>query len=333
MTEVDEGFEKGPRPLPPNSFRAGDVPHQAYEYALKLESRDNLSGRILGYMLLYAPNGSRQATIAQEIVESPTDNERARLASSFKHFLIHRLVNSMQHTPTHSARSSLDNQQLELSEEAPSLHACAKAAALERDSFRCLVSGKVDIASLDSALTERRGGEKPGVTHAAHIFPEFLGRGEEELNREYTAGACAVMRMFSGIDLGQELNGARVDRLENTLTLHSDIQNAFDRLRLWLEPLKQESTAYCVRAIGAARGYLEELPSNTTEISGQNGHPRPDPRYLCTHAACCKVANLSGAGQYVEQILRDIERGSSVPSEDGNTAELLLHALSRVSAH
>ena len=35
--------------------------------------------------------------------------------------------------------------------------------------------------------------------------------------------------------------------------------------------------------------------------------PLPSPSYLELHAACCKVANLSGADEYVETILREME--------------------------
>ena len=35
--------------------------------------------------------------------------------------------------------------------------------------------------------------------------------------------------------------------------------------------------------------------------------PLPNPIYLSIHATCCRVAHLSGAGEYIEKILEDLE--------------------------
>lgn len=54
--------------------------------------------------------------------------------------------------------------------------------------------------------------------------------------------------------------------------------------------------------------------------------PLPSPEYLAIHAACAKVANLSGAGEYIDNVVRDLE-DTSVLSKDGSSAELLEFAL------
>ena len=54
--------------------------------------------------------------------------------------------------------------------------------------------------------------------------------------------------------------------------------------------------------------------------------PLPSPIYLKIHAACARVANLSGAGEYIDSILRDLEY-AEVLCDDGSSAELLEHAL------
>ena len=54
--------------------------------------------------------------------------------------------------------------------------------------------------------------------------------------------------------------------------------------------------------------------------------PVPSQRYLELHAACCRVANLTGAGEYVDKILRDME-DIQVLSQDGASAEALQYAL------
>ena len=54
--------------------------------------------------------------------------------------------------------------------------------------------------------------------------------------------------------------------------------------------------------------------------------PIPSRAYLELHAACCRVANLSGAGNYIETILREME-DIQVLSQDGTSAEALQYAL------
>jgi len=55
-------------------------------------------------------------------------------------------------------------------------------------------------------------------------------------------------------------------------------------------------------------------------------YPAPDPRYLRIHAACARVAHLSGAGEYILTVLRDMET-TVVLAKDGSSSDLLHHAL------
>lgn len=63
--------------------------------------------------------------------------------------------------------------------------------------------------------------------------------------------------------------------------------------------------------------------------------PLPSPAYLKLHAACCQVAHLSGAAEYVKKFYRDME-DTQVLAHDGSAAKLLeealLHASSRIIA-
>lgn len=49
--------------------------------------------------------------------------------------------------------------------------------------------------------------------------------------------------------------------------------------------------------------------------------PLPSPDYLALHAACAKVAYLSGANEYINRILSDKEM--KVLSEDGSSGHVL----------
>ena len=54
--------------------------------------------------------------------------------------------------------------------------------------------------------------------------------------------------------------------------------------------------------------------------------PLPSPAYLAIHAACARVAHLSGAGEHIDRVLRELEH-TKVLSKDGASAEALEHAL------
>jgi hypothetical protein len=54
----------------------------------------------------------------------------------------------------------------------------------------------------------------------------------------------------------------------------------------------------------------------------------PDPRYIKMHAACCRVAHMSGAAEYMDDILDDLDEGQTkVLSEGGSGNKILGFAL------
>ena len=59
--------------------------------------------------------------------------------------------------------------------------------------------------------------------------------------------------------------------------------------------------------------------------------PPPSPDLLNLHAACAQVAHLSGAGEYVERILEEMEQ-ICVLANDGTPSDVLHHALRTVGS-
>ena len=58
----------------------------------------------------------------------------------------------------------------------------------------------------------------------------------------------------------------------------------------------------------------------------------PSPHYLELHALCCEVANLSGAGEYVDLLQDELEE-LKVLATDDSSAELFSFALSSVPVY
>jgi hypothetical protein len=84
---------------------------------------------------------------------------------------------------------------------------------------------------------------------------------------------------------------------------------------------------------------IRHLPSTVTFKCHYGNFDLPDPRYLKMHAACCRVAHMSGASEYMDDILEDLDKGQTkVLSEDGSGGKILEFALLaskdvRVTAH
>ena len=54
----------------------------------------------------------------------------------------------------------------------------------------------------------------------------------------------------------------------------------------------------------------------------------PSKKYLTLHAACCKVAAMSGAAEYIEKVYMDYEETDTLAS-DGRSAHVLADAVWR----
>ena len=79
--------------------------------------------------------------------------------------------------------------------------------------------------------------------------------------------------------------------------------------------------------------YRRNIPTTVTFTTPDPEKlPLPSPDYLRLHAAAARVAHLSGAGEYINKILRDMEK-TRVLSNDGSSALLLTAALEGISVH
>jgi hypothetical protein len=74
-------------------------------------------------------------------------------------------------------------------------------------------------------------------------------------------------------------------------------------------------------------GCLHDCEANPTTFTIQNPkYPLPNPEYLRIHAACCRVAQLSGATEYIENTCNYLD-DIGVMSQDGSSAHALMFAL------
>ncbi|KIJ54918.1 hypothetical protein M422DRAFT_153287 [Sphaerobolus stellatus SS14] len=273
-----------------------------------------ICARFLGYMVIEAPSVEGRLEISTEIIRCTEDHKFQQLANLYKDHFVRCFKAAKGRTPTpsrHPSAPSFNAQKDRFREklvETPSNYVDAKKLALRRDNFRCMLTGKLDAASIlrnDVKYTDDLEG---APTNPAHIFDQSTNQNLANvlaIQREYAASAHAVLDRFGQINSIEELNGPAVHRLQNILTLEIGKHMYFDQLNIWLERKPD---------------VMVEFTSSDPELA------LPDPRYLALHAACARVAHLSGAAEYLSEIFDDLEQ-LKVLVKDGSSTEALYHAL------
>ncbi|KAA1472924.1 hypothetical protein DENSPDRAFT_839317 [Dentipellis sp. KUC8613] len=341
-------------PLPQeNKFNTGNelLIHVAYSQCLVLESKvlDDpaavipqkgslpplVCARLLGQLLLEAPIADGRTNVASEIVRCKDDDELQQLANLYKNHLLRCFYRTKGRTPLPSSHPTAPSFDLKKNEfrallvETPSSHEAAKAQALERDQYRCMLSKELDVKSFKSGLALDDGSSTLVHTQCAHILDRSTNENlKDSAKVDYAASVHAILDRFGGINSIDELNGAKVHRLQNILTLGTSIHTSFDELDIWLEKIPDGSNnSYNVKASNPS--FLRSL-SARVEFTTPDPvrRPLPDPRYLKLHAACARIAHMSGAAQCIDQILHE-EEVTKVLAFDGGSSELLDHILMR----
>ncbi|KAJ3891823.1 hypothetical protein GG344DRAFT_46573, partial [Lentinula edodes] len=195
--------------------------------------------------------------------------------------------------------------------------------ALVRDGYRCVVTGIIDTNCKGFFdLTELK---KSGTlrTECAYIIPEATYFGlDKGKTKDYSASVLAVFDRF-GVQF-DKLNEGNIHSLWNVMTLVQPIHDCFNRLELWFEATDNEHE-YFIKTTDETNRLLSELNGPITLTSSDPNVPLPDPKLLAFHATACRVAYLSGATEYLEEIVRDFER-LNVLAEDGGSLAILEHA-------
>ncbi|KAF5388436.1 hypothetical protein D9615_000677 [Tricholomella constricta] len=214
-----------PDPLPrPNPLNTSYNPviHSAYNLCLDLEEREAqatqhgrlsplISVRFLGYLIVEATTKAGQLEISTEIIGTVGDQALQALANVYKDHFICCFYSAKGRTPTsslHPSAPSFDAQKQAyrlLLVPTPHSHQAAKAKALERDHYRCVLTGKIDSSSALAGLVDDDDGASSHTdTHAAYIFDRLTN---EDLGvpkkADYVASEAGRMERFLGFPFAQ----------------------------------------------------------------------------------------------------------------------------------
>ncbi|KAH9031324.1 hypothetical protein EDB85DRAFT_2089767 [Lactarius pseudohatsudake] len=317
------------------------------------ESREQklMHVRILGYLIREGPSLTASEFVAKEVNKVPEgdEDEVDKAGERYFHHYLRIFKKSRGRTPASplsaceafETRKAMIMEMLRQADKPPEDQKEAKRQALVRDNLQCIVSGEYDsrlVKQNDDLRAAAYSFSPPRAskTQCAHIIPSSTNKNilDSKDEHEHAASFWAILGCFGYKDLPDKLTGKKIYSLDNVMTLELNMRDSFDQLDMWFEAVKGSPNTYTMKATDTV--FLAKCKAADCKITLTSADPRlplPNPDYLEIHAACCRVAHLSGAGEYMDKVLEDLE-DSRVLSQDGSSARILSFVLPKeVSAY
>ncbi|KLU92000.1 hypothetical protein MAPG_10947 [Magnaporthiopsis poae ATCC 64411] len=203
----------------------------------------------------------------------------------------------------------------------PARVSALRAACLERDRHRCVISRTFDVKE---ALDRDEGGQDAkdddgvpldedtplGSLEVAHILPHALTKAS--LNSPLSQHKHAALEILNMFDVGvvHMVEGADIDRPQNAITLTLQFHQFFGAFQVFFEHIggEAEPHKYRIDAIKPRlRGPFQLPVTRTLYVAENRTIDPPSRRLLAIHCAIAHILHLSGAGSYIDSILRDAE--------------------------
>ncbi|KAF8908574.1 hypothetical protein CPB84DRAFT_1843468 [Gymnopilus junonius] len=287
--------------------------------------------RILGYLLLEAPSHEARLAVARRVRSSETDDALIDLGKwYFNHFILPfrviRIYNEPWPTPYMGPFcESIEDMSRVLTVETPMNRSQTTQNALVRDGFRCVVTGLYDLFSVENNAELESSFNAESQRSSGTDCASFLKNDPHQYLLSSTL--WEIMDEFGYENVTEELRGEKTHRLENAITLSRNVHEEFNHLDLWLE-LTENENVYRVIAIDPKHFNASLLRSTVTcTTPDKEKLPLPSPSYVSIHAACAKVAQLSGAASYITKVLDNVTNWESgFFAEDGSLSQAMYQA-------
>jgi hypothetical protein len=129
-----------------------------------------------------------------------------------------------------------------------------------------------------------------------------------------------------------QTEGAKIDRSYNALTLSISLHPRFGRLEVYFEAEPTEDHTYVIKSTRPFLLFHPRLPiTRKLFLTPNRNIDPPMSRLFAIHRACCLILYASGAGAYIDKVLRDMEElgvKSDGTTELGSLISLKFHNLS-----
>ncbi|KAK7443453.1 hypothetical protein VKT23_015626 [Stygiomarasmius scandens] len=332
--------------LIPQTLERREQVRSAYRLCLEAEGatnkpREKLNARIAGYLILYPLNETARHKIVVDVISGRSFATIYRIGDFYLKFLFCAFKKAKSSTPASSHRPSRPSFDMtaealrETLKTAPQSHKDAKKQASEFFLFFTPpnLTKKWDDATVkenpesDLYMQLTRDPTKKVPTECAHIFGEYTNADiDTKANKcDYGANVWTVLTYFGHPEILEQLNGAKVHSLENVMTLEQTLHGWFDNLQVWFEETPVPNQYRLVFAHAMDKALYPEIVT-FSQAPGFEHLPLPSPLYLKIQAACAKVAHLSGAADFIDQVYEDSEE-MGVLASDGSSSTTLEYVL------
>ncbi|KAK3903991.1 hypothetical protein C8A05DRAFT_42865 [Staphylotrichum tortipilum] len=181
-----------------------------------------------------------------------------------------------------------------------------RGACLTRDRHRCVVTRKFDRKEALERTRTARGDAC-----------------DDDGNRQNPAkqAALAILNMFD-YGVGHLIEGVKIDRPSNALTLTASMHDLFGNFHVYFEPVPEvEPHTYRIETFLDPMFTPLHLPiTRTLFLTPERTIEPPSPRLLAIHRDIARILHLSAAGEYIDEILWDMgDAGERGAQADGST--------------
>ncbi|KAK0631093.1 hypothetical protein B0T17DRAFT_488932, partial [Bombardia bombarda] len=332
-------FETTEQPAP--SSRSSTNPYNrpalirlTFEYARSTESQDRFLGAFFQSLALGILDDNENIDLSDdgevEDFRSPLFGFADYLIANF--FLPLRATTNrtpqpspIYHAAVQQTNTQEEQQRIQDYVGTPERLSALRGSCLVRDRHRCVITRQFDKAEgiarwmKDKHRAVDDDGNpldpnKKEFLEVAHILPHALTKEDNNELDESRRAAIAILNMF---DTGviYLIEGDDINRSRNALTLTHDMHQDFGRFDIFFERIPN-TPAHTYRIQAFDPWVNTYCPVTRTLFQ----HPSIDPpseRLLALHSAIGHILHLSGAGDYIQSILDDMEHG--IVQEDGST--------------
>lgn len=105
------------------------------------------------------------------------------------------------------------------------------------------------------------------------------------------------------------IEGVGIDRPDNALSLQSGYHRDFGAFRICFTPIPDKEHTYRIEAFKPFGFNSLPVTRQLFQLFLSPNIDPPSPRLLAIHRAIGHILHLSGAGEYIDKCLRDMEEG------------------------
>ncbi|KLJ09675.1 hypothetical protein EMPG_14904 [Blastomyces silverae] len=183
-----------------------------------------------------------------------------------------------------------------------------RGSCLIRDRHRCVISRRFDqreaiirVAEHHDNAQDDEGNPLRGQLYShlevAHILPHSLTQ---------TNAALMILNMVD-CDVSHLIDGINIDRPFNAISLTHDLHIDFGSFTVFFEAVPGQEHTYQINTF-IPPGILQDVPvTRPLYLTNDKSIEPPSPQLLAIHRAIAYTLHLSGAGEYIDNILRDME--------------------------